>query len=94
MGWIPNWISNLMTEERARTRITDISPHCPAEIADVKIVKLLGDRAYQACVTYERARGKEIPSTRYCPTCEYNTDNLRRVMGKFLARRLPELLKR
>ncbi len=86
---VPRWIYRLMVQERVRTRMPPSRLDSATCVADLLVV--FDEIPYNSgkrvvCVNYEKARGvSKMPSTKYCPTCPYNTDNLRREADRKLA---------
>ena len=93
---IPKWIFRLMAQDRARTRIISIAPLCPAELEKIVFVKVpFGKEPRTACANYDATRSvTEVPSPTYCPTCRYNTNNLRKEADEKLVRTLTGYVER
>jgi ssDNA-binding Zn-finger/Zn-ribbon topoisomerase 1 len=77
MNLVPKFMYQWMIDARRHVLITP--QECPAELSNIVLVSIKGQTNYIACTNYERARGiSDMPSAEYCPTCQYNTDNVRK----------------
>ncbi len=69
---------------------------CPArlkvKIKDSKIT-LFGQSA-MGCVTYQKSIPGPVPSGEYCPTCPYNTRNIRKAADQESDMRIHDFLVR
>ena len=77
MNLVPKFMYQWMIDARKHVLVT--LPECPANLSKIVLVSIKCQTNYTACTNYERARGiSEMPSVEHCPSCPYNTDNIRK----------------
>lgn len=70
------------------------TPICPARL-NVEFMEIPHTDNTIICLNYERSRFSDrVPSKKYCPSCEYNGDRLRRNSNNEVKKGIVEIIQK